>query len=431
MDDKELKNTDANENEKVTPKVDTKEETTNAETSPSESMESSKVEENKSLETNPEAPVINIPESIDTKEEVKAQNQTLNPATDFSSIFGVASEEQAPEVKIEAKKEPEPAQELAPEVKVAENVEVPKTQEPKFNKDQFNSEEKLLYEIKPEKEGNPLVVLFFFIFLIAFIIFLPSLVKVANFNFTQNRTNTNNNEPEQSEFYELGSTSVRVKMDNLELNNFVKSSEDDEYYLIFTLTNTASEPYMFNKKYYITLYDGESIVGYALIHSYDIVAAYGAREVKLVINENSYQRANQFKVEEIVASRYPKVATTEVDGEYNVLTCTHLNDEMKYYFSNDALVKIKETYKELQSNSKNYDANKDTYRNLSNKYKQIQNFTSDFIETNTDFTMINNVELKDIPDKTLTDLKVYRYFRYSEDIKTVAFELGAQGYTCS
>lgn len=431
MDDKELKNTDANENEKVTPKVDTKEETTNAETSPSESMESSKVEENKSLETNPEAPVINIPESIDTKEEVKAQNQTLNPATDFSSIFGVASEEQAPEVKIEAKKEPEPAQELAPEVKVAENVEVPKTQEPKFNKDQFNSEEKLLYEIKPEKEGNPLVVLFFFIFLIAFIIFLPSLVKVANFNFTQNRTNTNNNEPEQSEFYELGSTSVRVKMDNLELNNFVKSSEDDEYYLIFTLTNTASEPYMFNKKYYITLYDGESIVGYALIHSYDIVAAYGAREVKLVINENSYQRANQFKVEEIVASRYPKVATTEVDGEYNVLTCTHLNDEMKYYFSNDALVKIKETYKELQSNSKNYAANKDTYRNLSNKYKQIQNFTSDFIETNTDFTMINNVELKDIPDKTLTDLKVYRYFRYSEDIKTVAFELGAQGYTCS
>ena len=431
MDDKEIKNTDANENEKVTPKVDTKEETTNAETSPSESMESSKVEENKSLETNPEAPVINIPESIDTKEEVKAQNQTLNPATDFSSIFGVASEEQAPEVKIEAKKEPEPAQELAPEVKVAENVEVPKTQEPKFNKDQFNSEEKLLYEIKPEKEGNPLVVLFFFIFLIAFIIFLPSLVKVANFNFTQNRTNTNNNEPEQSEFYELGSTSVRVKMDNLELNNFVKSSEDDEYYLIFTLTNTASEPYMFNKKYYITLYDGESIVGYALIHSYDIVAAYGAREVKLVINENSYQRANQFKVEEIVASRYPKVATTEVDGEYNVLTCTHLNDEMKYYFSNDALVKIKETYKELQSNSKNYDANKDTYRNLSNKYKQIQNFTSDFIETNTDFTMINNVELKDIPDKTLTDLKVYRYFRYSEDIKTVAFELGAQGYTCS
>lgn len=431
MDDKELKNTDANENEKVTPKVDSKEATTNTETSPSESTESSKVEENKTPETNPEAPVINIPESIDTKEEVKAQNQTLNPATDFSSIFGVASEEQAPEVKVEAKKEPEPAQELAPEVKVAENVEAPKTQEPKFNKDQFNSEEKLLYEIKPEKEGNPLVVLFFFIFLIVFIVFLPSLVKVANFNFTQNKSNNNNNELEQSEFYELGSTSVRVKMDNLELNNFVKSSEDDEYYLIFTLTNTASEPYMFNKKYYITLYDGESIVGYALIHSYDIVAAYGAREVKLVINENSYQRANQFKVEEIVASRYPKVATTEVDGEYNVLTCTHLNDEMKYYFSNDALVKIKETYKELQSNSKNYAANKDTYRNLSNKYKQIQNFTSDFIETNTDFTMINNVELKDIPDKTLTDLKVYRYFRYSEDIKTVAFELGAQGYTCS
>ena len=372
-------------------------------------------------------PVINIPESNEKKEEVKSQNQTLNTNADFSSIFGVASEEKPVEENKPVKEVPK--EELAPEVKVTEQPN-PEKQPAKFNKDLFNNEEKILYEIKPEKEGNPLVVVFFFIFLVVFIIFLPSIVKVANF-----KSNTGGNTPttkqeEESDIYELGSTAVRVKLDNLEFNNFVKISDNDELYINFTLTNTASQPYMFDKKYYITLYDEETIVGYALIHSYDIVSAYGSYEAQVVVNENTYRRANHFKVEEIVPSRYPNKVTTEVDGDYNVLTCTHLNDEIKYYFNNSSLVKITETYKETLEGNKNYSTDKENYRNLSEKYKQIDHFNSTFVETNTDFTMLNDIDLKDIPDKTLTDLKVYRYFRYSEQLNNIAFEIEAQGYTC-
>ncbi len=373
--------------------------------------------------------VINIPESNENKEEVKAQNQTLNPAADFSAIFSVASEEQAPEPKMEMPKVNEVP---APEEKV-EAPEVPETKEetkPKFNVDQFNSEEKVLYEIKPEKEGNPIVVVFFFLFLIGFILFLPSIVKVADFSFTSSGKSKTPEQESQSEVFELESTSVRVKIDNLELSNFVTSNELDEHYLIFTLTNTKGQPYMYDKKFYVTLLEEDKVVGYALIHSYDIVPAYGASEVKVVISERAYNRANKLKVEEIQQARYPNVSTMETDGDYDVLTCNHLNDEMKYYFINDSLMKIKETYKEEQVNSKNYTANKDSYRALSEQYKQIENFTSNFVETGTDFTMINDIELKDIPDKTLSDLKVYRYFRYSENINTVAFEIEAQGYTC-
>ncbi len=392
-------------------------------------------DKDKTLETNKQEStiannletVINIPESNDKKEQIKAQTQTLNPAADFSSIFNVASEEKKEEIP-KTTSMPTKQPELAPEVKPA----TPKKNKPtpQFNKELFNSEEKILYEIKPEKEGNPIAVLFFFIFLATFIIFLPSLVKVAKFNFNPSSNTQEPTEPEESNIYELGSTAVRVAIDNLELNNFVTSRENNEYYLIFTLSNTSAQPYLFDKKYYITLYDDEKIVGYALVHSYDIISAYGASEVKVVLNENTYQRADHFKVEEIVPSRYPNASTIEVDGEYNVLTCNYLNDEMKYYFSNNALIKIKETYKETQSNSTNYTQNKDKYRSISEQYNQIDNFTSTFVETNTDFTMANEIDLKDIPDKTLTDLKVYRYFRYSENINVVAFELEAQGYKC-
>ncbi len=378
---------------------------------------------------NKPAPVIDIPESNETKEEVKAQNQTLDPAADFSSIFHVESEELPAEKKVEA---PVANQNLAPEVKVDENIDLNEEKvAPKFNKDLFNQEEKVLYEIRPEKEGNPLVVVFLFVGLIAFIILLPFIVKVANYRFSQ-ATNHPSSETEKDEIYELGSTSVRVTKDNLELYNFITSKENDEYYLNFTLTNKSSQPYMFDKKYYITLYDNQAIIGYALIHSYDVVAAYGASEVKVVISEGAYRKADHFKIEEIVPSRYPNETTTETEGEYKVLTCTHLHDEIKYYFdnSNNSLIKIKETFKETQANSKTYVNDKDTYRALSNKYKQIDNFQSTFVETNTDFTMLNEIELKDIPDKTLSDLKVYRYFKYSEDINTISFEIKAQGYTC-
>ena len=378
---------------------------------------------------NTPSPVINIPESNENKEEVKAQNQTLDPAADFSSIFHVESEELPTEKKVEP---PVANQNLVPEVKVEENTKPQEeTSAPKFNKDLFNQEEKVLYEIKPEKEGNPLVVVFLFICLVAFIILLPSIVKVANYRFSQ-VINKPSEEPEEDEIYELGSTSVRVTKDNLELYNFITSKENDEYYLNFTLTNKSSQPYMYDKKYYITLYDNQAIIGYALIHSYDVVAAYGASEVKVVITEGAYRKADHFKIEEIVPSRYPNETTTETEGEYKVLTCTHLHDEIKYYFdnSNNSLIKIKETFKETQANSKTYINDKDKYRALSEKYKQIDNFTSTFVETNTDFTMLNEIELKDIPDKTMSDLKVYRYFKYSENINTISFEIEAQGYTC-
>ena len=44
--------------------------------------------------------------------------------------------------------------------------------------------------------------------------------------------------------------------------------------------------------------------------------------------------------------------------------------------------------------------------------------------------MINEVNLKNISDVTMTQLRTYRFFKFKENIKTVSFEMEAQGYNC-
>ena len=93
--------------------------------------------------------------STSTNNTIPPKQPSLAPA-DFSTIFNVESEEKT-ENKIQNKQAELP--------KTEENTNVPtenviieensNTQEEKINKDLFNSEEKVLYEIKPEKEGNP------------------------------------------------------------------------------------------------------------------------------------------------------------------------------------------------------------------------------------------------------------------------------------
>lgn len=388
-------------------------------------------ENNVSENSNNELPKIDKPETNSNEEGVKESQNILNSEANFAQIFNVESEEK-PALDKNVNNENEINNKASSDTTNA----LPKDEEKanvQINKAQFNSEEKLLYEIKPEKEGNPIVVLLFFIFLISFVILLPVITKnnreIFKFiPFNNNSTTTSNEEDDG--FYEFGSLSTRITFGDLEFSNFVNSKQNNEYYLTFTLTNTGRQPYLFDKKYYIVLYDQDTILYRALVHSYDPVSALGAKEVSLIISERAYQRVNKFKIEEIETSRYPDVNTTETDGDYQVLTCNYLNDEMKYYFLNEKLTRFVETYAENSNVSLNFESNKNIYRNLSDKYKNIENFNSTFVETDSQFTMINNVELSNIPDKVLADLQVYRFFKYNESKNVVAFELESQGYTC-
>lgn len=380
-------------------------------------------------------------ESNETVEIPKPANPTLNQA-DFSTIFHVSSEEtptQETKSNESATSNKKTNQNVINNSNTnnqnnTNNTESTKqvTTNSQFKKQVFNSEERLLYEIKPDKEGNPIVVILFFIFLFGSIIALPYVSKKIDFNVgnTPNQTQPPISETEE-EFYYFNKSSVRAKIGGLEFTNFVKSKKEKEYFLTFNITNTNDRAYQYDKKYYVVFYDGEAIAYRALVHSYDAIGSNAAQEITIPITERGYSKADRFKIEEIPSSRYPDTKLIEKDGDYEILTCRYNSDEIKYYFIENKLAKLKETYTETLESNKDYEKNKTTYEKLSQSYKTINNFNSNFIVTNDYFTMINEFIYKDIADATLSNLKTYKFFRYNEDKNVVSFELEAQGYTCN
>ena len=392
-----------------------------------------------------------LPEAANSDtDKVETANSTLNPEVNFSQIFNVASEEEtAPETTENKNEDKVPSEEKAPittsndkESQITNNDEVKKdensensveNQNKKNNSDAFNSEEKVLYEIQPEKEGNPIVVLAFFALLIVFVIILPIISKNSSiFQFNPPVNNDGSTvEKEEDEKYSLHSSSIRIKIGDLEFANFVDSKTVDTYSITFTMTNNAQTPYMFDKKYYIVFYDdNDSVVYRALIHSYEAIGALGAQEVNLVLTKKAFEKATKFNIEEISTSRYPAVDLIETEGEYKVLTCNYQNDEMKYYFMDNKLSRIQETYRETRDSSLNYEKNLTIYQGISERNKSVEGFNSTFVEDGNYFTMLNEFNLKDITDINLSNLHEYRYFKYNESKDIVAFEVEAQGYQC-
>lgn len=365
----------------------------------------------------------NLAQSGNKDNQVKGK-ESLSPA-DFSTIFNMESEEK--------KDVPLPRSSAAPvvEVKTEESVLPKDKPQSKFNKDAFNSDERLIYEIKPEKEGNPIVVVIFFLLLFSTIVALPYISKKFDFSNERGSSEPNQNEEDDNETYFFNRSSVRAKIGDLEFTNFVKTAKDDEYFLTFNITNTAERPYQYDKKYYVVMFEGEKTVYRALIHSYNAIGSNAADEITLTISERGYKNADRFKIEEITPSRYPEKKLIENEGEYKVLTCNYHNDTIKYYFLEDKLAMLRETYIESRETSKNFVLDQNNYQSLSRRYSGIENFTSNFIITNDDFTMINEFNHKDIPDATLSTLRNYSFFRYNETKDIVAFEMEAQGYNCS
>lgn len=367
--------------------------------------------------------------ALPIKKEVKGQS-TINNNVDFSSIFNVDSEEQ-PQVE---KTTPNNSGNLPvqpPEVAPITKPELPKKEKPKENI--YNGQERVLYEIQPEKEGNPIVVVLFFVALLVVIIILPLISKKVSYVFFPGTTVTNTPTEETEDFYYFNKSSVRATIGDLEFTNFVKykSTDKDEYYINFMVSNKAEKPYQFDKKYYVALYDEEKLLYRALIHSYEAIGSESISDVTAVISERSYNEADRFRIVEISPEQYPEINLEKEEGDYKVLTCTYNNDEMKYYFINDKLVKLKETYTEELENSPKYAKDLENYRELSAEYKKVDNLSSTFIEDGSSFSMINEFNHKDISDATLYNLKTYKFFKYNESKDVVSFELEAQGYNCS
>ena len=315
--------------------------------------------------------------------------------------------------------------EAAPKPVLVQEVQQPRQQSA------FNGNEEVLYTLEEEKEKNPIFILFVFVGLIAMVFILPLISKRIEFKVFQPTVETpGGTTEEKDDYYYFEKASTRAKIGTLELTNFVKSHENNEYKVSFTLNNVGEKSYDFSKKYYIVMYEGNKIIYRALIHSYEGLGALSATTLSLHISKLAFDNSNRFKLVEIQPATYPAVKTINEDGDYDVLICTYNYNQIKYYFKNEELHKIYDEYEEPKLNNILYEEHKTQYETSSNKYKQIKDLSSIFIETEEDFRMINEVNLKNISDVTMTQLRTYRFFKFKENIKTVSFEMEAQGYNC-
>lgn len=315
---------------------------------------------------------------------------------------------------------------------IEENMVVELPKEKKLKNDAFNSEEKVLYEIKQEAEGNPLVVVAFIVILIGFVIALPIIAEKTNAFKSENAPLATNPTPAEPEPEQIGHKGFHedATIDNIRIFNLVTSYINEEYKVSFTLVNEGKEAYTFDKKYYLLLYDEEKLLYRALIHSYEAVASKSAIEMNLAISEKAYNDANKYEIEEITTGRYPSTYLTQKEGEFDVLKCSYLKNQITYYFQDQMLMKIKEEHTDSFDANPRYEETKQNYYKLSNDYNLVNGFTSIFVDNQSDFRLINELDLVTIQNKDLSDLKVYRYFKFRESVDVVAFELGSQGYTC-
>lgn len=370
-------------------------------------------------------------------------NQVTNntpelPATNNENQ--ISSSIELPEIAMPKKQEHIPTlQELEAQRKAEENQIL--VQKKENHEKMFNRDDEILYTVEDEKEGNPLVIVGLFAVIALFVLFLQPINTFINktfgleINFFPNQTTpSNTNNPtiqEEDQKYSFKDPSKRVKIGPLALTNIViVKNNSGEYEIDFTIINESEESYIYDKKYYIVLYDDDNILYRSLIHSYSPLAAKAANELTLPVNEAAYKRANGFKLEEISETQYPKVEFTSQIDEYDVLTCSRGNDTMEYYFEDNMLIKEKEKYFEESMDSTNYQENLNDYKNKSENYNNIDGITATFVETSSDFTMISEIELEKIQDITIKNLQVYKLFKYRTNSRTVAFEMNSMGYTC-
>ena len=304
--------------------------------------------------------------------------------------------------------------------------------------DAFNSKEKVLFEIEPEKESNPMGTAIIFASLGIGLLFLPFADKLINRGTGPSGNNqhfNNNNEiinsTGLSNVYHFEKEQSSIGIDNLELKNFVTEETDTGFKINFTIINNGDAAYRYDKKYYMDFYEGEKLVYHALIHSYRAIAAKGADNLSLEISEKAFNRADSIKLVETKVELYPKYEFDTKEGDYDILTCTYDKTEIIYYFKDNMLEQIRETYTNSDYESDNFSKLKTTKQTEINAYRKVQGMNANFVETEKEFTAQVDFMLADVVDSSIANLRVYRFFKYHEKADIIAYEMPAMGYMCS
>lgn len=329
--------------------------------------------------------------------------------------------------------------------KIEAPTEVVMPHNPKVN-------DQVLVEMKPEKDGNLIGVILFFGLIGAFLFFLPNIGQfigtifpslaqgepiyiIPKNNENQEETKKEEKDPdkeEKKELYDIDSLVSNAAMDNIKLGNFVKDQKEGKYIMKFYLLNDGETAFSFDdkSKFFIDFYENDKYISSVIIYTFDVIASKESKDYEVVIPKRVYDKANKFMLSRKKTAEYPNITLKKTDGDYKILTCTYDYDKVEYFFIDNYLERIEETYK-VDNNVPAYTTLLQEKQSLSNVYKDIPAIEHDVIESSTNFVAKTTISLKDIDDSTLNRLSTYKFFAYHKESKVVSYELQSLGYTCS
>ncbi len=384
---------------------------------------------------------------VQSNEFVEKTDNTVNNMEPMTENVEVATEVKTEAVQVS---QAETSTEVTTEAVATENKNDKKTEAPTEAALQPHNpkvNDQVIYEMKPEKDGSVFGIILFFGLIFVFVFFLPEVsdyvtkifptigikqIKKTKPEETEKEKPIEQKKPEEEmKLYDIDSLVSDAKIDNLSLGNFVKDNSNGQV-IKFYLLNNNDESFTFDDKtkFFIDFYDNKTYLSSVLVFTYDAIGIKESKDFSLPIPNNVYQRANKFALVRKNTINYPETKLKKTDGDYKILTCTRGNTNIDYYFLDNYLEKIEETYTE-NNTAPTYATDLEQYKNNSSKYQKYNAIDYDVIESVSNFMVKTNIELKNIEDAELEKLTTYRFFPYHKESKVVSYEMQTSGYTCS
>ena len=297
-----------------------------------------------------------------------------------------------------------------------------------------NNEPITIGKIKKGGGSKPIVVVILFLFLGAFLLFLPTiinyfgdyniidLVKEGNIvDFFINHDLYVNNKETEKEQVEKDQNKEIIYVNNktiieengIRLDNFNLSRDG----INFNITNNNNIDLDSTYIYLLLKKDGKILSAIRLLNIDKIDFKFETRLESLIQIEAL--------IKHYTDSDYPNLSLTTDESGIGSINCVKEHNYYEYIFENNKLIKVKETFKYYD------DGNNNNYLDNFNKYSKLNkdiinnNGLSTLEENNNGFVFKTDIDLS-----TYTKNIDYNYYSYNTKSNKINFDMEAKGYDC-
>ena len=309
---------------------------------------------------------------------------------------------------------------------------VPNVEEPKS---EFTLNAQTIGTVKPDKQKSPIAMIVLFGILLLFMIFMPEVLNYVNKTFGTNlQTHSGvkipevveqEEKPQEITMYDLNDDTV-ITLDKISFQTFVKSIEDTDYKLSFTIKNSGTQLYSFSKKLYFEFYDNsKTFLGRSYLENVKDITGGVSNHYQVDINKDIYDKATKIELVQRTDDDYPAVELTS-----SLLTCTNSKYNIVYSFdTNQRLSSIKDMFTYTKPDDiVAYSTDLVSYKAKIDNLDRLDGVTAVLAENETGFITTIAIDYKQADYSQLSsDTKYYQKDTYARIIK---FEMSAKGYNC-